>query len=464
MANFRLINSVINGIWLIDEGYVNNSLLMIKAILEGKEFQFDAHYEFDKIEAKAENEDPDRESFSYWLRAVNGQTGRLEKRVGAYNDLPENSIAVIMNSGPMMREDTFCGPSGTSTKAEMIASANRSAKIKAIIIHNDSPGGKADSVEVIHDAIKNSEKKVLNFVSKVSASAAVWAMSPADHTIVDGKTSLMGGIGTMMSIMDVQPALEKIGVKFHNVRATESIDKNEDYYQLLKGNYKPIRKEMLDPLNDMFLAGMMKNRPQMEKTFEQWKTGKAFFSEKAIEVGLADEMGDFDLAVKRVHELASGLPIEIKTKTEEPIEEQTDSENNFQTQIQTKMKWKKSWAGALSFLGFGEQVAEADLPDITEAHIDTLNQGILDAQAESKGLRDQLAQAQADLQSITSDRDSWKTKAEAYGEQPGEKPSVVKAEKDNIEESAETEEMKAMNELPHNKRADELVGAPKPAK
>lgn len=461
MANFNLINSILKGVWLIDEGYVMNSLPLIKSMLEGKTVDFTNQFEFDKIENAAQNEDPDREEFGYYLRAVDGSTGRLNRRVFAYNDLPENSIAVIPNSGPMMRSDMFCGPAGTETKAEMIASANRSPKIKAIVVTANSPGGAADSVEVLMNAIKNSTKPVVTLVDSMSASASVWVTSPSDLIIASGDASIVGSIGTMFNYLDIEPALEKLGYKVHRVRATDSVDKNEDFYQMLKGNYKRIRSEMLDPLNDMFLNSMRENRPQMEKTFEMWHTGKIFFSDKAIEIGLADEKGDFDLAIKRAHQLADGLPIEIETSGEPSDVSELNSPDEQATNLQqnnfSNMKWKKGWSAALSFLGFGEQVAEADLPEITEAHIDTLNQGIVDAQADNARLQSELAQAQTALASMTTERDSWKTKAEEYGAQPGATPSTPKSEQDVIESTPEQQVQQAIDNMPHNKKADEFA-------
>ena len=79
----------------------------------------------------------------------------------------------------------------------------------------------------------------------------------------------------MMMVEDLQPALEQMGVKFHEVYATLSVDKNSEFNQVLDGKYDSYRANVLDVINQKFLASIRSNRPSVN---ESTLTGRIFFA------------------------------------------------------------------------------------------------------------------------------------------------------------------------------------------
>src|SRR3546814_7720329 len=111
----------------------------------------------------------------------------------------------------------------------------------------------------------------------------------------------------MLAYQDIQPALEKLGVAFHDIYATRSKRKNLDYREAMKGNYGPITKGWLDPLQADFEQHVREQRTTIapdERIFE----GDVFLANEALTLNMIDYEGDMEFAISRVQDLASVKP------------------------------------------------------------------------------------------------------------------------------------------------------------
>lgn len=286
------------------------------------------------------------------------------------NEAKPGSIAVINLSGPLMKRDQFCGPEGTATVGRHIQEADRNPNISAIILQVDSPGGTVDGTETLANIIKNTQKPVIGYVDGMAASAAMWIVSSCDEVIASGNTDMIGSIGTMISFADMKPAFEKAGIKFHEIMASDSFNKNVELMEALKGNYKPMQDNILNPTNKVFTNAIRVNREgKLDKENEEVLTGKIYTSKQALKVGLIDSIGDFDFAVKRASELA---------KT-----------NATNSQPDMKINIKSTWTALLSLVGIKAADNANDVQhDLTEAQLAEIDSKI----AENGTLTGQVAQ------------------------------------------------------------------------
>jgi protease-4 len=108
-----------------------------------------------------------------------------------------------------------------------------------------------------------------------------------------------------MSFADVRPMWEARGVKFHTIYAPESDHKNLPWEKALEGKYDLIKDEELSPLAKRFQKAVRENRQgKVDITKKGILNGKMYFANEAIKVGLADELGNREYAIKRAVELA----------------------------------------------------------------------------------------------------------------------------------------------------------------
>jgi protease-4 len=106
----------------------------------------------------------------------------------------------------------------------------------------------------------------------------------------------------MVQFADMQPRWEKGGVKFHRINADQSLDKNKTFTDALKGDYSGIKTEQLNPLAEKFITAVKSNRPNLPDSVF---TGKVFFADEALNLGLIDSIGTFDSAISVVTALAA---------------------------------------------------------------------------------------------------------------------------------------------------------------
>lgn len=288
---FRILSALLRSSWAIDERFAIAHGGIIAGMLNGLE---------------PEASDPDAGELANTLPyAVAAKAGR---KYNAYDDAPKGSIAVIPVRGPLMKDDQEdCGvfSAGMDTLSSRVREADLHPNISGMILYIDSPGGTVDGTQAFADAIKKTSKKVVCFVDGCMASAALWIGSSADYIIAQNSTTEIGSIGVMIQFADMQGKWEAQGIKFHRIVSDKSPDKNKEYYDALKGDYKTIREESLNPLADMFISAIKTNRPNADKSVF---TGKVFFAEDALALGLIDEIGSLDMAILKVSGLSAGNP------------------------------------------------------------------------------------------------------------------------------------------------------------
>ena len=92
---------------------------------------------------------------------------------------------------------------------------------------------------------------------------------------------------------DYTKQLEKAGIDILTVYATASKDKNSEVREALKGNLKPL-EDLANKFNENFLATIETNRAgKLTETREVWGTGKVYFAEDALKLGLIDNIDTF---------------------------------------------------------------------------------------------------------------------------------------------------------------------------
>jgi protease-4 len=157
----------------------------------------------------------------------------------------------------------------------------------------------------------------------------------------------------MLMVEDLKPALEQLGVKFHEVYASLSTDKNKDFNQVLEGNYDSYRKNVLDVINTKFLSTVKSYRSNLD---DSTLTGKIFFAPQAIELGLIDKIGTLDQAIEEAFNLAK-----------KPGEQSTEIE----TKKSETMKMKLSWKAIQNF--FKMDPAGIESQELTDEQVQLIN-------------------------------------------------------------------------------------------
>jgi signal peptide peptidase SppA len=213
-------------------------------------------------------------------------------------------VRVMSVEGPLMKADQFCGPYGMMSLASNLQRTAKDTEISSVLLRVDSPGGQVFGTQSVVDGIKACQaagKPVVALCDDgLMCSAAYWIGSACDTILATHETCTIGSIGVMASWADAQPYFEKMGVKFHEVYAEQSTQKNADFAAASKGDYKAVQAQ-LTGIAGGFLGDVRTNRGSRLDTKKFDKSGasagKTFFASEAGDIGLIDGLGSFQDAL-----------------------------------------------------------------------------------------------------------------------------------------------------------------------
>lgn len=252
---------ILSSRWLVDEDLASSFFSQyLNFVKEGTQISFNTekHLLESKIEAVSSGK---------------------SKAKSSSND--SNYIAVVAVKGPLLKDDQECGPYGMSTIGNTIKFHQSNPFCIGLILDVDSPGGSVDGTSNLAAIVRDFPKPTTAFVNGMAASAAYWIASQCDKIYLSNKLDRVGSIGVQFSIMDIQPHLEGLGVKFYNVLNDDSPDKNATIRLLRKGDDKALKAE-LNFIYKEFLQAVNSKR----SIAEEGLSGKMFFAEEAVELNL----------------------------------------------------------------------------------------------------------------------------------------------------------------------------------
>ena len=294
------------------------------------------------------------------------------------------AINVISLEGIMTKEDGSCHY-GTKSLAKQMLKEDKEDFVIGHVLMINSGGGTASSVPVLAEAIKGCTKPVVAFVDGLMASAAIYAGSYCQHIIANSEDDRVGSIGTMVEILNYPKSANlPDGLISLRIYATESTEKNLEFEEALQGNVELIRQNLLDPVNEKFLAAMRENRPAVKD--DQLK-GRCYFAKDAVGT-LIDEIGPIDRAFEKVKELAAYKPKENQ-------KEDLNKPNNT-------MKFNR----INQIEGCESVETVAGTATVTEAQLTSIEAKLAEAEQKSKDLAD----AQQTITTLTNTNSKQKTR------------------------------------------------------
>lgn len=239
-------------------------------------------------------------------------TPEMKSSTGDFNKTPDGSVAIISLRGDMMKEGTMCSY-GTEEIAAVIREAAASKKIIGIRLDIDSGGGAVDAIAPMLDAISfaQGEGKPVVACCDLCASAAYYVACHCNEIVASNDISAeFGSIGVMIQFPDYAKYYEQKGIKVHTIYSDLSSYKNAPFEAALKGDYKSIKEETLNPLARQFQEAVKNHRKNLDQKTDGILSGRMFFASDALKVGLIDLVGTPDMATQEVRRLSASMSIE----------------------------------------------------------------------------------------------------------------------------------------------------------
>lgn len=233
-----------------------------------------------------------------WLLVVVGLVWFGMERGGPSKDVTGPHTAVVEIKGEIA--------SGAETSADTTVSALRSAfedkGAQGVVLLINSPGGSPVQAGIINDEIyrlkKLHNKPIVAVVEESCASAAYYIAVAADQIYVD-KASIVGSIGVLMDGFGFTGLMDKLGVERRLMTAGENKG-FMDPFSPQTDKQRAFAQSMLDQIHQQFIAVVKQGRGARLKETPETFSGLFWTGQQAIEMGLADHLGNIDYVAREV--------------------------------------------------------------------------------------------------------------------------------------------------------------------
>jgi protease-4 len=181
---------------------------------------------------------------------------------------------------------------------EEIKEYSKDSSVKAVVLRVNSPGGGVAPAQEIYDEIikLKKSKKVVVSMGAVAASGGYYISGPADRIVANPGT-ITGSIGVIMELPNIKGLMEKIGVKTQVVKSGKHKDIASAFRNMTEEERK-ILKNLLRDVHEQFIRAVSVSRGMEYEKVKKISDGRIFTGEKAKDLGLVDELGNLEYAIK----------------------------------------------------------------------------------------------------------------------------------------------------------------------
>lgn len=210
----------------------------------------------------------------------------------------------VMNLKGVIMHDGVSGPMGMRqlvTPKPVVAqlkALEKNKRIKAVVLHIDSPGGSAIGSDIIWRHIRKLAKKkpVIASLGNVAASGGYYIAVAADE-IVAQPSSITGSIGVIAGKLSGGELLEKIGVKIQGLEVGETAGFGSLAESMSDREMGNLTRDIRG-FYRRFLHRVSAGRNISRRRVHRLARGRVYTGERAHRLGLVDHIGDLERAIE----------------------------------------------------------------------------------------------------------------------------------------------------------------------
>jgi protease IV len=217
----------------------------------------------------------------------------------------DDRIALVVVQGEIIDGDSQPGQAGGDTIYDLLDQARRDDGVQAVVLRVNSPGGSVFASEQIRrgvEELRAAGKPVVASMSSVAASGGYWISMQADR-IIAHESTITGSIGIFGLVPTFEGPLSKLGIHTDGVSTTPlagamRIDRP------LTPETKVIVQASIDKGYRDFIGGVAAGRKLDVAAVDKIARGRVWSGLKAQRLGLVDDFGGLEVAVREAAKLA----------------------------------------------------------------------------------------------------------------------------------------------------------------
>ncbi len=207
--------------------------------------------------------------------------------------------------GGRSQEDLWGTTVGADDIVSLLQEAGDDPSVRAVVVRLNTPGGSAAASQEVGTEIRRLRehgKFVVASMADVAASGGYWIAANADRVVASPAT-ITGSIGVITQLASFAELYRKLGIEVETIKSGPYKDMG-DPSRPLTDTERQLLQAMVDDIFDQFVTVVSEGRNLPRDRVLAIADGRIFTGRQALELGLVDELGTFQDAIRRAAELA----------------------------------------------------------------------------------------------------------------------------------------------------------------
>jgi protease-4 len=226
-------------------------------------------------------------------------TDYAKKAASTVEDYSKNDIiAVIYAQGEITGGEGDVNIIGEGSINRSLKEAREDDDVKAIVLRVDSPGGNALTSELIWREIEITKKvkPVVVSMGNYAASGGYYIAANADRIFAEPNT-ITGSIGVFGMLPNMNQLGKNIGINAEQVKTHDNAS-GYSVFEPIDENFKGYVLESIERIYATFLKRVADGRKMTTAQVDAIAQGRVWTGIDAHKLGLVDEIGGLDAAIK----------------------------------------------------------------------------------------------------------------------------------------------------------------------
>ena len=217
----------------------------------------------------------------------------------------KSRISVIYASGSIVMGKGNVSNIGGNNYSEIIRKERLDSTVKAIVLRVNSPGGSANASDIIWRELELAAKvkPVVISMGNYAASGGYYIACPGTK-IYANPTTISGSIGVFGLLPNAGKMLEqKIGINIETVKTNENSD-FPSIYRPMSAYEKEVVQKSIEKTYSDFVSKVASGRDMKFESVDSIGQGRIWSGTSSLKLGLVDEIGGLNDAIKEAAKLA----------------------------------------------------------------------------------------------------------------------------------------------------------------
>ena len=225
----------------------------------------------------------------------------------------DGKIALVDVDGILLNKNATgllsAGENPVALFREKLDAIEAGSAYRGVVLRINSAGGGATATDIMrHDLMefkKRTQLPMIACVMDVGAGGAYYMATTADQ-ILAHPTSVVGGLGVLLNLYNLEDALGMLSIVGTPVRSGKNTDLGSPL-RMMSAESREILQGIADKFHDRLTHNIREARVQVGDTDAVVFDGRVFTAHEALERGLVDQIGYLDDAIEACR-AAAGSP------------------------------------------------------------------------------------------------------------------------------------------------------------